>query len=86
MLAHAHANDGSLIPESPADRRVRRHLSAAIAQDPELRDREISFMVSRGDVSVSGVVKSEDERRTINNLAMRIEGVKSVANALRIAE
>jgi hypothetical protein len=84
--AHDHRSDASLIPEDPSDQRVRRDLSLAIAHDPELNQREISFMVSRGDVSVSGVVGNEDERRKINDLAMRIEGVRSVANALRVAE
>jgi hypothetical protein len=84
--AHDHRSDGSLIPEDPSDQRVRRDLSLAIAHDPELKQREISFMVSRGDVSVSGVVGNEDERRKINDLAMRIDGVRSVANALRVAE
>ena len=74
------------MPENPADRRVRRDLTHAIAHDPELKDRDISFMVSRGDVSVSGVVRNEDERRKINDLAMGIDGVRSVANALRVAE
>ena len=85
-LAHDRPADASLLPEDPADRRVRRDLNLAIAQDRELKDRQISFMVSHGDVNVSGVVRSEDERRKINELAMRIEGVKSVANALRVGE
>lgn len=84
--AHEHEPDASLVPENPSDRRVRRDLGLAIARDRELRDRDISFMVSRGDVSVSGVVRSEDERRKINDLAMGIDGVRSVANALRVAE
>ena len=57
-----------------------------IAQDPDLRAREIKFVVANGDVSVIGLVESEDERTRINDLAMRIAGVKSVANALRVAE
>jgi hypothetical protein len=84
--AHDHPSDASLIPEDPSDQRVRRDLSLAIAHDPELKQREISFMVSRGDVTVSGVVGNEDERRKINDLAMRLEGVRSVANALRVAQ
>jgi osmotically-inducible protein OsmY len=86
LRAHDHTSDASLIPENPSDRRVRRDLGLAIAGDPELKDRDISFIVSRGDVSVSGVVRSEDERRKINDLAMGIDGVRSVANALRVAE
>jgi osmotically-inducible protein OsmY len=39
-----------------------------------------------GDVTVMGTVRSEDQRKQINELAMNTAGVKSVANALRIAE
>lgn len=71
---------------NPADRSIRRDLNLAIARDGDLRNREITFMVANGDVSVSGIVRTEEERRKINDLAMDIDGVKSVANALRVAE
>ena len=48
--------------------------------------REISFIVANGNVSVTGTVRTEEERRKINDLAMNIGGVKSVANALRVEE
>jgi osmotically-inducible protein OsmY len=41
--------------------------------------------VSNSDVSITGVVKTEEDRARINDLAMGIAGVKSVANALRVA-
>ena len=75
----------TVVPENAADRGVRRHLNAAIAEDPDLKDREISFIVSNGDVSVTGTVRSEAERKKINDIALGIEGVKSVANALRLS-
>ena len=74
------------VPENPVDRSIRRDLNLAITQDPELKQREISFHVVNGDVSVMGTVGSEDERKKINELAMSIAGVKSVANAVRTAE
>ena len=74
------------IPENSIDRTIRRDLNAAIAEDPDLRQRPISFQVVNGDVSVTGIVQSEDQRKKINELAMNTAGVKSVANALRIAE
>jgi len=76
----------AVVPENPADRSIRRALTLVIAQDPQLKDREISFLVSNGDVSVTGAVRNEDERRKINDLAMAIDGVKSVANGLRVEE
>ena len=75
-----------VVPENLVDRGIRRELSVAITADAALKEREISFLVSNGDVSVTGSVHNEDERKKINELAMSIAGVKSVANALRVAE
>jgi osmotically-inducible protein OsmY len=74
------------IPQNPVDLGIRRDLNRAIADDADLRNREISFIVTNGDVSVSGSVRTEGERRKMNDLALSIGGVKSVANALWIAE
>jgi osmotically-inducible protein OsmY len=76
----------ALVPPNPGDRSIRRELNLAIDRDTELKDRDISFIVSNGDVRVTGIVYSETERERITDLAMRIPGVKSVANALRVTE
>ena len=84
---HANAAPPALaVPENPADRGIRRSLTDAIAQDPALKDREISFIVTNGDVNVTGTVRTEEERKKINDLALNIDGVKSVANGLRVEE
>ena len=75
-----------LVPQNPADMHIRRDLNLAIARDTDLRNRLISFIVSNGDISVTGTVQTEKERRKVNDLAMNIGGVKSVANALQVAE
>ena len=74
------------VPDNPADRAIRRELNLAIARDADLKKRRISFIVANGDVSVNGTVGSEEERSRINELAMNVPGVKSIANALLIAE
>jgi hypothetical protein len=74
------------VPENPVDRNIRRDLNLAIARDAALKNREISFIVTNGDVSVTGTVQTEDERKKMNDLAMNIDGVKSVANGLWVAE
>ena len=74
------------LPDNPSDREIRRRLNLAISQDDGLKGRDISFIVANGDVSVSGTVLTEAERKKINELAMNIGGVKSVANGLLIAE
>ena len=73
-------------PETDSDRGIRQDLNLAIRRDPSLKDRQIRILVTNGDVSVTGIVKDEQERRRINELAMSITGVKSIANALRVAE
>jgi BON domain len=75
-----------LVPQTPADLGIRRDLHLAISHDAELRSRDISYIVANGDVSVTGIVRTEEERRRINDLAMNIGEVKSVANALRVEE
>jgi len=75
----------AVVPQNPVDRSIRRDLTLAIDRDPALKDRGISFIVSNGDVSVTGIVRTEDERERINGLALGIPGVRSVANALRVS-
>ena len=75
----------NVVPESPADRDIRKQLSLALGRDSDLRDREISFIVNNGDINVTGTVRSEPERQRINDLAMGIPGVKSIANGLRVS-
>jgi osmotically-inducible protein OsmY len=74
-----------LVPPNPADRTIRRELNGAIEGDPDLKDREISFIVNNGDINVTGIVRTEPERQRINHLALGIPGVKSVANAVRVS-
>jgi hypothetical protein len=74
------------VPDNPADREIRRHLLLAISHDDGLKSRDISFIVANGDVSVTGTVRTEQERTKINELAMGIGGVKSVANGLLITD
>jgi hypothetical protein len=74
------------VPDNPTDTSIRRDLNLAISHDADLKDRDITFIVANGDVSVSGAVRTEEERKKINDLAMSIARVKSVANAVLIAE
>ena len=71
--------------ESEADKRIRQEVDAVIGHDPALKDRPISFSVDNGDITVTGMVRTETERQKINELAMHVVGVKSVANALRVS-
>jgi BON domain-containing protein len=72
-------------PESEADRVIRQELDAVIEHDSALKNRAIRFKVAAGDVTVTGIVGTETERQKINELAMQVNGVKSVANAVRVS-
>jgi len=71
--------------ESEADKRIRQEVDAVIEQDPALKDRPIRFSVDNGDITVTGTVRTETERQKVNELALHVAGVKSVANALRVS-
>jgi osmotically-inducible protein OsmY len=73
-------------PARETDRVIRRELHTVIAQDPALKSCAISVAVDNGDITVTGTVPTETERQKINELAMQINGVKSVANALRVSQ
>ena len=60
-------------------------LDKAFSEDPTLKDRDISFSVDQGDVTLTGDVHTETERRKANEVVMNVPGVKSVANALRVS-
>ena len=72
--------------ETPEDETIRRSLTEALKNDADLRDRAISFTVAKGDINVRGTVQNEAERKRINDLAMAIPGVKSIANGLQVLE
>ena len=72
-------------PLNPTDRAIRRELNLAIDRDPDLKERDLSFIVGNGDISITGIVRSESERERINALALGISGVKSIANAVRVS-
>lgn len=76
------------VPQSPRetdlDRAIRAALGRELLQEAGLDNRDVRISVNNGDVTVTGIVKTEKERRNVNELAMNVAGVKSVANALRV--
>ena len=72
--------------ETDLERSIRVQLDKAFSDDPGLKDRHISFSVDGWDVTLTGDVKTEPERKKANELVMNVPGVKSVANALRVSE
>jgi osmotically-inducible protein OsmY len=74
----------TVMPENAEDRRIRRELKLALEREHDLPD-GVNFVVTNGDVNVTGVVRTESDRKKVNDLALGIVGVKSVANALRVS-
>jgi BON domain-containing protein len=72
--------------ESAVDRAVHAELDHAFAQDANLKGQDISFTVDRGDIMLTGNVKTEKQREMANEVAMTVPGVRSVANALRVSQ
>jgi BON domain-containing protein len=72
-------------PETDLDRTIRVQLDKSFSDDPSLKDRDITFSIQGGDVTLTGTVRTETERRKANLVTMNVPGVKSVANALRVS-
>lgn len=71
--------------ENDLDRTIRVQLNRRFSDEPELKNREISFTVDDGDITITGTVRTDSEREKTNELAINVPGVKSVANALRVS-
>jgi osmotically-inducible protein OsmY len=52
--------------------------------DPVLRERDVNIAVTDGVVSVSGEVRSQDEKRRVDRIVTSVAGVRSVANHLQV--
>jgi osmotically-inducible protein OsmY len=71
--------------ETDLDRTIRVQLDKSFSDDPSLKDRDINFSVDGADVTLTGTVRTETERRKANMVTMNVPGVRSVANALRVS-
>lgn len=56
----------------------------AIAQDPQLKLREVNVETFKGRVQLSGFVSSQADIARATEIARSVTGVKSVANDLRL--
>jgi hyperosmotically inducible periplasmic protein len=67
------------------DGQIKRALKKAVDDDPTLRDRDISFAVNNGVVTVKGEVRSAAEKARVTELVRAAPGVKDMANAVEIS-
>jgi osmotically-inducible protein OsmY len=66
------------------DGQIRDRLSEMIDRDRTLTDRDISFDVNNGVVTVKGTVRSAAEKNRVTELVKAAAGVKDLANTLEI--
>lgn len=66
------------------DGQIRRGLDKMIDNDPALNQRDITFEVANGMVTVNGEVRTVDEKNRVAEMTKAAPGVKDVANGLRI--
>jgi osmotically-inducible protein OsmY len=66
------------------DGEIKSQLKQMVKNDPILRDRDLSFDVNNGVVTVKGDVQTADEKTKVTELVRAAPGVKDMANAVEI--
>ena len=66
------------------DGEIKSQLKQMVKNDPILRDRDLSFDVTNGVVTVKGDVQTADEKTKVAELVRAAPGVKDMANAVEI--
>jgi len=66
------------------DAQIKDQLKDMAKSDPILRDRDLSFEVNNGVVTVKGDVQTADEKTKVTELVRAAPGVKDMANAVEI--
>ena len=66
------------------DGQIKSTLKKMVNDDPTLKDRDISFEVNNGVVTVKGDVQTAAEKDKVSELVRSAPGVKDMANALEI--
>ncbi len=75
-----HESTGQYIDDSVVTTSVK----AAILNEPTLKVSEINVETFKGNVQLSGFVRSEDNIATAMRVARGVDGVKSVKNDMRL--
>ncbi len=71
-------------PASDQDALIRDTLKSDIQRDQVLQDRDISFDVNNGVVTVKGNVRTPAEKERVTTLVKQVPGVKQMANELEV--
>jgi len=76
-----HKSAGEVIDDTA----IAARLKAALVNDPEIKSSTFNTEVDRGTVALTGIVRSEHERKKVEDTALGIKGVKSVDNKLTVS-
>lgn len=68
-----------------SDDRIREEISDRMTDDDRLDATEITIVVARGEVTLSGTVADREQKRRAEDLAESISGVREVTNNIRVA-
>jgi osmotically-inducible protein OsmY len=67
-----------------SDARIQEDINERLTEDPYLDATDIDVMVQDGDITLTGVVLSREDKRRAERLAEDISGVRDVQNNLRL--
>jgi len=70
--------------ETTADSIIRENVKHEIEWDPQISSDDIAAVVKEGVVALSGYASSYMEKNAAENAAKRVQGVRAVANDLRV--
>jgi osmotically-inducible protein OsmY len=68
-----------------SDDRIREDVCELLTEDPDIDASDMEVSVSDSEITLSGTVRSRDEKRLAQDLAERVSGVRDVHNHLRLA-
>jgi osmotically-inducible protein OsmY len=66
------------------DGQIHDTLDRMVDNDPVLKERDVNFEVKNGSVTITGEVRSADEKNRVSQIVKSAPGVKDFANALEI--
>jgi hypothetical protein len=67
-----------------SDERIREDVCERLTQDPRVDASDIEIQVQNGEVTLSGTVDDRESKRTAEDVAESISGVKDVHNQIRV--
>ena len=84
LVACAHREGERSAGEVFDDTAILAKTKAALVKDPELHATSVTVNVNQGEVTLTGVVRSEQERKKLLETVWGVKGVKGVQTDLKV--